>query len=130
MINTVLASIEFDFKGVRYNLSAIIDIDICMRHDEPMQYIYHMLAAENGIGLYTYELEVMAMEKIEFSEPSSLVSKFLNDGLLDLEGLHKAWQIEKTHSILQPIAQKHLGIETLNDHPELKAALIEAYEAR
>jgi len=125
--NTVLANTEFYFKGVRYAPSAVIDMDVCMRHAEPMVQIYQTLASENGIGLHSYEFDVMVMEAIEFTEPSGLVAGFLNDGALDLDGLHQAWQQQKIHNLLQPIAHRHMGIENLDDHPALKAALIEAY---
>jgi len=121
---------EFYFKGDRHDLSAIIDMDVCMRHHEPMQHIYHTLAAENGIGSHSYELDVMAMEPICFSEPRGLVADFICNGELDIEGFYKVWQQERISSVLQPIARKHLGIENLNEHPEVKAALFEAYEAK
>ncbi|OIO67933.1 MAG: hypothetical protein COW19_02405 [Zetaproteobacteria bacterium CG12_big_fil_rev_8_21_14_0_65_55_1124] len=129
MENTVLASLEFYFKGNRYEPTAVIDLDVCLRHEEPIQHIYHTLASENGIGLYSYELDVMIMEPIIFSEPRGLAAGFLEDGALDIDGLQKAWQEEAIHRILQPIAHRHLGIENLDEHPALKAALIEAFQA-
>jgi len=127
--NTVMANLEFCFKGIRHTPSAVIDMDVCMRHPEPIVQAYRILASENGIGLHSYEFDVMIMENIEFTEPSGLVTEFLNDGALDLEGLHQAWQQQKIHNLLQPIAKRHLGIDKLDDHPALKAALIEAYQA-
>jgi len=129
MQNTVLANLEFYFKGIRHTPTAVIDLDACLRHDDPMQQIYHMLAAENGIGQHTYELDVMIMEPITFSEPRGLAGGFLHDGVLDIEGLQDAWQQEAIHKILQPIAHRHLGIKNLDEHPALKAALIEAFQA-
>ncbi len=129
MQNTVLASIEFYFKGIRYAFSAVIDMDTCMRHGEPMRHIYQTLASENGISLHGYEFDVMEMENIEFSEPSGLVVDFFDHGVIDIDGLHDAWQREKIHSTLQAIASKHLGVDNLDENPALKAALLEAFQA-
>jgi len=127
--NTVLASLEFYFKGVRHDLSAVIDMDACMRHDDAIQYIYHTLASENGIGLYSHELDVMIMEDIQLSNPTGMVADFFNEGELDIDGFYKAWQLQKVINTLQPIAKKHLGIDNLDEHPALKSALIEAFQA-
>jgi len=129
MRNSVLASIEFSFKGVVHEAIAFIDLDLCLRHGEPMHYIYHAIAAENGIGSHTYEFDVMLMEPVEFSEPKGLAVHFLQDGQLDFDGLEAAWRAEKIDAILQPIALKHLGIAELGAHPDIKAALVEAYLA-
>ncbi len=129
MHNTILASIEFYFRGERHTPWAVINLDACMKHEEPMQQIYHILAAENGIGHYSHEFDVMIMEEISFSEPSGLAVDFFAEGTLDTGGLREAWQQEKTNSTLQSIALKHLGIENLDEHPTLKAALIEAFQA-
>ena len=130
MHNTILASIEFYFKGIRHDLSAVIDMDACMRHDESIQHIYHTLASENGIGLYSHELDVMIMEDIKFSDPTGLVADFFKEGELDIDGFCAAWEQQKVVNNLQPIAKKHLGIDDLNEHPDVKAALIEAFRAK
>lgn len=129
MRNSVMATIEFSFKGVVHEAIAFIDLDLCLRHGEPMQYIYHAIAAENGIGSHTYEFDVMLMEPVVYSQPTGLAARFLHDGKLDFAGLEAAWQAEKIDDILKPIAQKHLGIDKLDEHPDIKAALVEAYLA-
>jgi len=129
MKNTVLASLEFYFKGERIDACAFIDLDICLRQAEPLPYIYHAIAAENSIGLHTYEFDIMIMEPVSYSQPRGLAANFLNDGQLDFEGLHEAWEEERIDKVLQPIAEKHLGIARLEEHPELRAALIDAYLA-
>lgn len=128
-MNQVEASLIFYFKGVRHELHAIIDLDRCMRHEEPMAAIYEALAVENGIGRHSHEFDVMIMEPIRFSHAEGLVSDFIHDGALDLEAFYPAWLQQQTMKILQPIAARHLGIDNLDEHPALKAALIEAYQA-
>jgi len=129
MHNTVLASIEFCFRGETLHPSTHIDLDLCLRQAEPMQYVYRAAAADNGISLYSYEFDLMVMEPVRFSEPTGLATGFVADGRMDLDVLLKAWREEVIHRSLQPIAQRHLGIDDLDAHPALKAALIEAYQA-
>lgn len=129
MRNSVMVSIEFYFRGECIDACAAIDLDLCLRHSAPMHYVYHELAAQNGIGTHTYEFDVMVMEPVEFSQPTGLAGHYLADGKLDFEALHKAWQEEKINDILQPIALKHLGIAELEAHPDIRAALVEAYLA-
>jgi len=129
-MNYVEVSLEFCFKGVCYSPTAVIDLDSCMHHQDLLPYIYSHLASENGIGIYSYEFDVMVMEEITFSSPSGLVAEYVSDGHLDIDGFKQAWLEENCIRILQPIASRHLGIENLNNHPDLKAALIAAYHAK
>ncbi|HCS13082.1 MAG: hypothetical protein COS82_02050 [Zetaproteobacteria bacterium CG06_land_8_20_14_3_00_59_53] len=124
-----MANVEFCFKGEFIDACAAIDLDLCLRHGEPMHYIYHELGAQNGIGTHTYEFDVMVMEPVEFSHPTGLACRFLADGHLDFDALHQAWEAEKIDDILKPIALRHLGIARLEEHPAIKAALVEAYLA-
>ncbi|MDQ6971061.1 MAG: hypothetical protein Q9M30_00280 [Mariprofundaceae bacterium] len=130
MQNTVMASIEFYFRGERIAPEALIDLDECLRQENPTPAIYRTLASENRIGIHSHEFDVMILEDIVFSCPAGLACGFVHDGALDLTGLRCLWQQEKIISRLQPIARKHLGIENLDEHPAVKAALIEAFEAR
>jgi len=128
-MNHVEASVEFYFKGQRFTPAAIIHLDECMRHEEPIEYIYKMLAAENAIGGYSHEFDVMIMEELTFDHATGLATGFVSDGKIDLEGFRKAWLEESTLKVLQPIASKYLAIDNLEDHPDIKAALLAAYQA-
>ncbi|HKI61535.1 MAG TPA: hypothetical protein VKA31_04500 [Mariprofundaceae bacterium] len=128
-MNHVEASVEFYFKGIRHTPEAIINLDECMRHEEPLVHIYKALAAENGIGSYSHEFDVMVMEEISFDHPTGLATAFVRNGKFDFEGFEKAWLAERTLKVLQPIASKYLGVENLEKHPDIKAALIAAYQA-
>ncbi|OIO68680.1 MAG: hypothetical protein CO186_05120 [Zetaproteobacteria bacterium CG_4_9_14_3_um_filter_49_83] len=129
-MNFIEASIEFYFKGVRHTPSAVIELDACMHHRDLTVFFYHHLASENGIGSHTYEFDMMVMEEISFSNPSGLATEFFNEGRFDAEGFRERWLKENIVDILQPIASQHLGIDNLNDHPNVKAALIAAYQAK
>ncbi len=129
MKSYVEASLEFYFRGERHAPSAIIPLDACMRQQDPLAHIYHVLAAENGIGRHSHEFDVMIMEPVRFSNPAGLAVDFVRDGRFDLEGFRRAWLEESILHVLQPIARRHLGIDRLDDHPDIKAALLEAYQA-
>ncbi len=128
-MNRVEVSLEFFFKGQHHALSAIIDLDQCLRHEEPMVAIYDALASENGISRHSYEYDVLVMEPIRFGQATGRVADYICDGALDLEAFYPVWLEEQSLKVLQPIAARHLGIEDLDEHPRLKAALLEAYRA-
>ncbi|TLS67813.1 hypothetical protein FE236_08075 [Mariprofundus erugo] len=128
-MNHIEVSIEFYFRGCCLTPTAVINLDECMRHEEPLEYIYKMLAAENGIGSYSHEFDVMVMEALSFHHASGLASRYLHDGHFDFDGFREAWLEESVVRVLQPIAEKYLGVSNLEEHPSLKRALIEAYQA-
>ncbi|MCU7856893.1 MAG: hypothetical protein KZQ79_14585, partial [Candidatus Thiodiazotropha sp. (ex Lucinoma borealis)] len=57
-----------------------------------------------------------------------LATQYLKDGLFNTTGFEVAWQENQITRLLQPIASNILGIEDLNDHTDLKAALLQAYK--
>ena len=130
MKKSVLASLQFSFKGEVIEACAFIDLDVCLRQPEPVYYIYHAIAAENSIGLHTSEFDVMIMAPVEFSQPTVFAPNALKDGKLDFGAPPKAWEEERIAGVLQPMAKKHLSIDKLSEHPDLRAALIAAYLAR
>lgn len=129
-MNIIEVSIEFYFKGRRHNPSAVINLDECMHHQDLITHIYYTIASENGIGSHTYELDVMVMEPLHFDHAHGDVASFIHDHQFDIEGFRKMWMETNMVKILQPIARKHLGIDNLDEHPALKAALIETYQAK
>jgi len=129
-MNYVEARVEFYFKGVLFTPSAIINLDECMRHEEPILHIFRMLAAENGIGSYSHEFDVMIEDEVIFGYPTGLAVAFVSDNRLDMEGFREVWLEQRTMQVLQPIASRYLGIADLEQHPQLKAALLAAYQAK
>ncbi len=128
-MNLVEASVEFSFKGKIYALSAVIELDQCMRSEDPLPEIYRRLAAENGIGVHSYEFDMMIMEPLSFHHASGLAEAFVHDGNFDIEAFRKAWLEQQVIEILKPIAKQYLDIDDLDQHPRIKAALIAAYQA-
>ncbi len=128
-MNHVEVSLEFYFKGECHKPSAIVPLDQCMRDEDPMSQMYRILAAENGIGSYSHEFDIMIMEPLHFSNPTGLASNFVHNGEFDLEGFRAVWLEDRILQILQPIASTYLGIKDLDSQPDIKAALMAAYQA-
>ncbi len=69
----------------------------------------------------------MMMGELEFEEAEGLAAEFIHDGIFDIEGFQAKWHERKLHQQLQDIAARCMGMTDLDDHPELKTALAEAY---
>lgn len=127
MKNSLVASIEFYFKGEKYSPSARIDLDRMMETMGELPSFVSLLARENGIDPYSYQYEVMEVEEIRFSEVEGFVADFIHDGALDFEGFAARWHEQKLQEELAGIARRCLGVEELGRQPELNSALLEAY---
>ena len=128
MTNSIDAHIEFSFKGETYDLSSTLNLDrILDKYIDPPS-LHHVLAVENGINTYSYLYEVMEVEEIEFSNATGLAMQFLHDGVFDLEGFAAQRGESELLDSLQAIALREMGIENLDQHPQLKNALIKAYQ--
>ncbi|PIP02010.1 MAG: hypothetical protein COW18_09545 [Zetaproteobacteria bacterium CG12_big_fil_rev_8_21_14_0_65_54_13] len=129
-MNYVEVQVEFYFKGECFTPTAIINLDDCMRYEEPVLHIFRLLAAENGIGSYSHEFDVMIEGEPLFGCPTGIAVDYVRDNKLDLDGFREAWLEQSAMRLLQPIADRYLGITDLDEHPRLKAALLAAYQAR
>jgi len=125
---TVIASINFDFRGERFTPSITVDLHGMMIKKQPLNYLYVPLSASIGLDDYRYEYDVMILEEIVFSDPTGLATDFVADGILDFDGFSEAWQEQQTISEVQPIAERHLNISDLNEHKALQQALVAAYK--
>jgi len=129
--NLLTASIVFYFKGEKFEFSADIDVDKWLRdHLGDFEYVYDVLAFSNGLDRYRHEYDVMVMEPVIFLSGTRLVASFIEQGAFDLIGFQRAHQQHQALSALHPIAKQHLDINNLDDHPDIKAALLAAYHAK
>jgi len=87
------------------------------------------LGASQTTEADSHEFDVMMEEEVFFDYPTGLVTEFVCDNKLDMDGFRVAWLEQSTMRVLLPIATRHLGITDLDAHPDLKAALIAAYQA-
>ena len=128
MSNYITASVEFYFKGERYGASIELDMDQHMQTSGELPDVYPLLAKAMSIGPYSYEYEMMLAETITFSQAKGLIAGFVNEGILDLAAFNIAWSKSIITEELQGIAKQHLSINDINQHPELKSALLKAYQ--
>ncbi|HIL03473.1 MAG TPA: hypothetical protein EYG05_03255, partial [Candidatus Thioglobus autotrophicus] len=83
--NTVTATIEFDYQGQHYDLKTVIDIDHIIHHEDFFNSVYTSIARANDIGTYSYQLEVMLDQEINFSNEKGYVQGCVNNGEIDLD---------------------------------------------
>ena len=127
MKNSIEAHIGFSFKGENYSLSSTIDLDQLLAHHDAFPSLHEILAHEHGIDTYSYLYEVMQEAEIEFGNAQGIATEFVIDGNFNNEAFAANWHDLRVLTLLQPIAMRELGIVNLDQHQELKHALIQAY---
>ena len=127
MKNTVTASIHFSFKGKEHSPSITIELDQHLEGGSSLPDLCSLIAKKNHYDLYSYEYEMMQAQDIIFSNPQGLVADFIHDGLLNFEDFHTAFNENKIFDKLQDIAKEQLQVENLEQQPNLKEALLQAY---
>ncbi|MFA6921343.1 MAG: hypothetical protein WC216_05830 [Gallionella sp.] len=125
--NSIEACVEFSFKGEDYAHSSRIDLDRLLSQHDALPSIHALLARLHGIDTYSYLYEVMQEAEVTYSNPQGSASDYMVDGEFSLASLASNWQSAKATLLLQPIAERELGINDLNQHHALKRALVAAY---
>jgi hypothetical protein len=128
MSDSIDAHVEFSFKGETYCLSTTIALDdFHDLHTNPAS-IHAILAARNGIDSYSYHYEVMCEEAVRFDNAQGLAAGFCTNGEFDLPAYVASKQSSKVIEQLRLLASGDMGIDDLERRPELKTALLHAYE--
>ncbi|MDT8283153.1 MAG: hypothetical protein RQ982_10165 [Gammaproteobacteria bacterium] len=127
MENYLTASVEFYYRGEKITASIELDLDQHMQASGQLPNLYPLLAQTLNLDIYSYEYEMMLAEDILFRDAKGLVAEHVNDGLFDREAFASAWSESFIMKQLQQIAKKNLSMEDLQQQPELKNALLEAY---
>ncbi len=104
-----------------------IDLDALMREHGSLPRLHHILAMTNDIDTYSYLYEVMEQSPIRFVNAQGAVADFVDNEALDIEGFQQQWRQSRIIDMLQSIASRELSVDDLENHPELKNALLEAY---
>lgn len=125
--NRIEAHVEFSFKGESHSLSSSLDLDALLEQHDELPDIHAILAQDNQIDTYSYLYEVMQSEELEFKNAQGSAADFLRDGHFDQTAFTDNWRGRKTLTLLQPIASSTMAINDLEQHPDLKNALIQAY---
>lgn len=112
MTNRIEIYAEFDFKGKSFHPVADIDLDSAMEKHGEIPPLTQILARESGIGLYSYELEVLETVPVMVGRAEGLAKRFvLQDGRFDGEGFEAEWQNEAVRRKMDVIAQQYPSIE-------------------
>jgi hypothetical protein len=127
MKNYITASVEFYYKGEKITASIELDLDQYMQAGGQFPGLYPLLAQTLNLDIYSYEYEMMQAEDILFSNAKGMAAEHTHNGLFDREAFEAAWSESFIIKQLQQIAKKNLCIEDLQQQPELKNALLEAY---
>ena len=125
--NCIDVSIAFSFKGESHTPRATIDLDRTMETFGEMPDYHRVVAMQNGIDTYSYLYEVMEVHPPVFDNPTGLAVDCLEAGAFDFPRFAARWREEREGGALQEIARRHLGVEDLDQQPQLKTALLEAY---
>lgn len=127
MKNSISVSTEFDFRGKTLRPAVTLDLDGLMERGGEMPDYHQLLAKENGIGFYSYEYEVLESSELFFSSATGLAASFLDNGVFDFDGFSRCWREKTEMQALEGIARRYLDVETLEQEPKLREALMEAY---
>jgi len=123
--NTVTTTIEFDYQGQHYDLKTVIDIDHIIHHEDFFNSVYTSIARANDIGTYSYQLEVMLDQEINFSNEKGCVVGCVNNGNLNLGLLRESYQKAECVPKVELIMHKHFTEDQYSE--QIIQALMEAY---
>ena len=124
--HSLLASLSFDFQGKHYALQSVIDIEKNIFHKDFYQSIYLQIAQENDIDLYSYQLEVMMDQTIDFSNAKGCAKGCIDNSGVNLDQLRQHYDNVVCSEHLEVVATNYLGSSEVTQN--VKKALIEAYK--
>lgn len=131
MKNSIVAKIPFHFKGQAFEPSSRIDLeDWAKRGDDTLPDLVKIIAQENQIGSYSYELEVMEVSEIVFESPTGNAEQFWNQEMstFDFNGFKQHWMAEQAFAQLNQISKDVLGA-SLEENSKTHQALMQAFLA-
>ena len=129
MSDQIEICLPFDYRGETHTPSATVDLDQQMESQGHLNPFHLLLAKENGIGLYSYELEVMESLPVQVSHATGLAAAFVSEERhFDVQGFEAAWHQEHERNKLREMMNSRFSAEELAAHPQLEEALWEAYQ--
>lgn len=129
MKNSIVVKIPFWFKGELFEPSAPLNLDDWAKRDEGETTNFPLAVAKaNGIGSYSYELEIMESAEVVFENPTGLAVDFFNKDSqeFDFDGFKQVWIGQAYFNDLDKIAKTHLK-ESLEQNSALYHALLAAF---
>jgi hypothetical protein len=124
--HSLLASLSFDYQGKSHALQSVINIENVISHEDFYQSVYLQIAQEYGIDLYSYQLEIMMDQDIQFSEAKGCAEGCIDNQSLNLELLRQRYDHVLCLEQIEVVASKHLNSTEMTKG--VKKALIEAYQ--
>ena len=128
MPNTIIARIEFSFKGEAYQYETLLDLDEMMSKGAKIPDLTLILAKQNNVDTYSYLYEVMESSEISFSDATGLASDCVVDSRFDMQKFEPLWLRQRAMDELRGIATKTMSIDFPEETPGLMDALFEAYQ--
>ena len=127
MNSRITIQVDFSFKGETYHPILQLDLDSLMIEFGHLPDLHAHLAKRNGIDTYSYLYDLMCAHEVVFSSAMGLAVDFLHGEDFDIAGFEKAWREQHELARLAAIADEHMGITNLVQHPELQQALLAAF---
>ena len=127
--NRLRARLVFSFKGETHELDSVIDLDAYPCDPEHAPDFHLLLARAGAIDPYSYLYEAMASHEIAFSEATGLAAACCDANGFDWPRYAGQRQAADDMKIVGDIARRLLGIDVLDRHADVKAALLAAYRA-
>lgn len=127
--NTIRAHLALSFKAEMHELDATIDLDGLIGDSKEEPNFHLLLAKAAGIDPYSYLYEVLESHEIEFSDPTGIAAQSWRDGNFNWQQFVQHKREIQDLQVVQSIAKQLLGIQDLDQHADLRTALLAAYRA-
>ena len=136
--NRINVSITFSFKGETFYPSTSIDLDALMNNNSlavieqqsnMLASIYPLMAASINLDTYSYAYEIMLASSAVYSQATGIAKKHLREGQFDYLSFYKEWQEQNVINVIEDIADKYHLLTELEQQPQLKNALLDAFYA-
>jgi hypothetical protein len=127
--NSIRAHVAFSFKAEMHELDSTLDLDDLLGDSGEEPNFHLILARAAGIDPYSYLYEVLESHEIEFLDPTGIAVQCWRDGHFDWGQFVRNRREGQGIKAVKAIAEQVLGIHDLDQHADLKAALLAAYQA-
>jgi len=127
MGDRIRLTVRYSFRGETHQPTVSLDLDRLMREQGCLPDFLPMLAQANDMNLYGYEYEVLPYGEFLWSEAEGLAADCLDADGFDTTAFERRWMEREQLRKLAGIARRHLGVESLEQKPQLQQALLEAY---
>ncbi len=127
--NTIHAQVVFSFRGETHDLAATFDLEQCQAEAGEAPNFHLLLARASGIDPYSYLYEVLESHDITFSQATGAAQGCCLEGRFDWFCFLRARDAAADVTALRAIALEFLDVADLDSRPEIKAALLAAFQA-